>query len=209
MSITPSVPAASTSVSPAILQHHQTNADLQSEPRSAGFGLPCAKCKTYYTADLNACPVCKTSQRVAAKVEPARAAVPASAVPVNEETPAPEVLEAERERFLNDFNAQLLAAPPRSVANAICIQTENHLEGAEPAVICQGCHDRLQERIDTLDAALHMDLKEASQIVYDAVWADPSDPAKTYENAAAALLLELRRRSGVTQTFGLLQPLTD
>jgi len=52
-------------------------------------------------------------------------------------------------------------------------------------------------------------LKEAAQIVYDAVWADSSDPGKTYENAAHALLTELRRRSGVTPTFGLMKPLTD
>ena len=57
-----------------------------------------------------------------------------------------------------------------------------------------------------LEAAMHMDLKEASQIIYDAVWADPSDPSKTYLNAAQALLAELRRRSGVTNVFGPLQP---
>ena len=76
-------------------------------------------------------------------------------------------------------------------------------------MVCQGCYDHLQERVDVLEAALHMDLKEAAQIVYDAVWADPSDPTKTYENAAHALLAELRKRSGVAQVFGLLQPLSD
>jgi hypothetical protein len=38
--------------------------------------------------------------------------------------------------------------------------------------------------VDVCEAALHIDLKEAAQIVYDAVWADPSDPSKTYINAA-------------------------
>jgi hypothetical protein len=60
--------------------------------------------------------------------------------------------------------------------------------------------------VDVLEAALRMDLKEAAQIVYDAVWADPSDPNKTYENAASALLSELRKRSGVPHTFALLCP---
>ena len=32
--------------------------------KPAGYGLPCAKCKTYYLANLNACPVCKSSERV-------------------------------------------------------------------------------------------------------------------------------------------------
>jgi len=48
-----------------------------------------------------------------------------------------------------------------------------------------------------------------SQIVYEAVWADTSDSTKTYDNAAHALLNELRKRAGVTQTFGILRPLSD
>jgi len=221
MSSTPSAPVGNaTPVSQAVLQRGsavQTEANasqgagLQSAPRRAGFGLPCAKCRTYYGADLKTCPVCKSGERVAVTAVPARSTVSTSAISLSEETPAPEVLEAERERFLREFKAQLLASqkPGRSTATANCIHQENHPNSTEPAVICQSCHDHLHERIDVLEAALHMDLKEATQIVYDAVWADPSDPAKTYENAAHALLTELRRRSGVTLTFGLLQPMAD
>ena len=50
-----------------------------------------------------------------------------------------------------------------------------------------------------MEAALHIDLKEAARIVYDAVWSDPSDPRKTYQNAAQALLTELCERSGITR----------
>jgi hypothetical protein len=50
-----------------------------------------------------------------------------------------------------------------------------------------------------MEAALYMDLKEAAQIVYDAVWSDPSDPRKTYQNAAQALLTELCERAGITR----------
>jgi hypothetical protein len=53
-----------------------------------------------------------------------------------------------------------------------------------------------------------MDMKEAAQIIYDAVWADPSDPSKTYRNAASAILSELRRRAGITSLLGPFQPLT-
>lgn len=185
-----------------------TSSGQQTTSKPAGYGMPCATCKTYYGADLDACPVCRSAERVAPTVAPVRAAQPAAATAG--ETPDLEVLEAERERFLKEFNAQLLAqTPARSVATN-CIQTENHPTNNEPAVICQSCSDHLQERVDVLEAALHMELKEAAQIVYDAVWADPSDPAKTYENAAHALLSELRRRSGITLTFGLVQPpLTD
>ena len=88
-----------------------------------------------------------------------------------------------------------------------CNHIENHPNGPEAACICQGCYDRLLERVDVLEAAMHMDMVEAAQVIYDAVWADPSDPSKTYTNAASALISELRRRSGVSSTFGPFQPL--
>jgi hypothetical protein len=168
--------------------------------------MPCANCKTYYAADLKACPVCKAGERVSPVAAPAR-----SAVPAGELCPDPIALEEERERFLRDFKAQVFASqlPMSATPNLRCLREENHPTGPAPAAVCQGCFDHLQERVDVLEAAMHMDLKEAAQIVYDAVWADPSDPTKTYENAAQALLAELRKRSGVTQVFGLLQPLTD
>jgi hypothetical protein len=75
-----------------------------------------------------------------------------------------------------------------------CRLEENHQGGHEPAQICRPCYDHLQERVDLMEAALHIDLKEAAKIVYDAVWSDPSDPSKTYQNAAQALLTELRKR---------------
>jgi hypothetical protein len=59
-----------------------------------------------------------------------------------------------------------------------------------------------------VEAALHIDLKEAAQIVYDAVWSDPSDSTKTYQNAAEALLAELRRRAGLSMVLSTLQPYT-
>jgi len=125
--------------------------------------------------------------------------------------PDPIALEEERERFLRDFKEQVFASqsPVNPNPSLRCVLEEAHLSGPEPAVVCQECYDHLQERVDVLEAALHMDLKEAAQIVYDAVWADPSDSTKTYENAAHALLAELRKRSGVAQVFGLLQPLSD
>jgi hypothetical protein len=171
-------------------------------PHHAGYGLPCAKCKTYYTADLEVCPVCKSPQRVSAETTVA-------AVSPVEQLPDPEQIEQERERFLREFNAQVVAAPlpAESLTPAMhCNRHENHFNSHEPASICQSCYDQLQERVDVLEAAMHMDLREAAQIVYDAVWSDPSDPSKTYQNAAQALLIELRRRSAITQIFGQLQP---
>jgi hypothetical protein len=62
--------------------------------------------------------------------------------------------------------------------------------------------------VDILEATLHLDLKEAAQIIYDAVWADPSDPSKTYQNAASALLSDLRKRAGMSTLLGPFQPLS-
>jgi hypothetical protein len=177
-------------------------ADAPLAAKQAGYGLPCAKCKTYYASDLTACPVCKCPQRVSA-VGPLARVAPA------EQLPDPRQLEEERERFLREFNSQVIASPlpADSPTPALhCNRQENHTSSAEPATICQACFDRLQERVDVLEASIHMDIKEASQVVYDAVWADPSDPSKTYQNAAQALLTELKRRSGIPQVFGPFQP---
>jgi hypothetical protein len=176
--------------------------------KPVGYGLPCLKCRTYYAADVKVCPVCRGTERVPPVVLTARAA-PAPAV--SEETPDLATLEAERERFLRDFKAQLLTSQMqvRSTPTTYCSRPENHQSGQQTAAVCQNCFDHLQERVDILEAALHIDLKEAAQIVYEAVWADTSDSTKTYDNAAHALLNELRKRAGITQTFGILQPLTD
>ena len=171
-------------------------------PKHTGYGLPCSHCKTYYAADLPACPICKSPQRVSA-------AAPLPTKAPAEHIPAPEQLEQERERFLKELNSQVVASPlpPDTPSPAQhCNRVENHTSGPVQANVCQECYDQLQERVDVLEAATHMDLKEAAQIVYDAVWADPSDPSKTYQNAAQALLTELRRRSGIRQVFGSLQP---
>ena len=171
-------------------------------PKHTGYGLPCAHCKTYYAADLAVCPICKSPQRVS----------PSSPLPTGapaELLPDPEQLEREREHFLQEMKSQVVASPlpPDMPTTAqYCTHVENHASSLETASICQGCYEDLQERVDVLEAAMHIDQNEAAQIIYDAVWADPSDPSKTYTNAAQALLSELRRRSGIPQVFGPLQP---
>ncbi len=191
-------------VSPGMLDAHAVaGVPAQFGPRRMGYGLPCAKCKTYYAADLAECPVCQTKERVS----PVVAALPVAPATA-EELPDPVALEEERERFLREFKSQIAASEVESDATAHnCTLAENHQNQSVPAVICQGCYEHLQERVDLMEAALHMDLKDASQIIYDAVWTDPSDPNKTYQNAAQALLLELRKRAGVKLVLGPLQPL--
>lgn len=171
--------------------------------RRSFYGLPCANCGTYYDSSLSACPICKSSERVSAT------AVPKPAI---SDEPAPDAeideLEQERERFLREFKAQLFAAHTQinTSATSRCSLEQNHPETSESAAVCRPCYERVQEKADRLEAALHIDLKEAAQIVYEAVWADSSDPGKTYANAAQALLNELRKRAGVNIALTTLHP---
>ncbi len=180
----------------------------QLAPKRTGYGLPCANCKTYYAADLTACPICRSTERVSPTVTSASA-------PVSLSEQSPDLalddtaLEEERERFLREFKSQVYASHMQinAAASFRCSKEEIHQSGFEPAAVCQGCYDHVQERVDLMEAALHMDLKEATQLVYDAVWSDASDPSKTYQNAAQALLTELRKRAGISLLMGPLQPL--
>jgi len=183
-------------------------AALATADKTRGYGLPCAKCRAYYPADLDVCPICQNRTRI----HPKAAAVPATPISPAlsaEDTPDPDVLEQERERFLREFKSQVFAAHAQiNVAESFrCSLEENHPGVFEPAEVCKGCYGHLQERVDLMEAALHMELKEATQIIYDAVWADTSDTSKTYENAAQALLTEIRKRAGIPSVLGPLQRL--
>jgi hypothetical protein len=182
-------------------------AAAQTARKPSGYGLPCAKCHLYYPADLDVCPTCQHPERVSAIVpqvpqRPVQAAA--------EMVPDSAVVEREREEFLRQFKAQLLEAHADviSAPEALCKLEEHHSAEGAPAEICSSCYEQVQERVDVLEASLHIDLKEATQIIYDAVWADASDPSKTYQNAANALLSELRKRAGITAVLGPFQPLT-
>ena len=199
--------AASAAVHAALAQEKEARRAEASSPGSAeesarkpkGYGLPCAKCHLYYPADLDICPTCRHHERVSPAVPkiPPRVAQTA-ADPIPDTT----VVEQEREEFLRQFKSQLMEAHAGVVSPAESFCTgEHHTGDPASATICKGCYERLQERLDVSEAALHMDLKEAAQIIYDAVWADPSDPNKTYQNAAGALLAELRKRSGMNKSL--------
>lgn len=221
-SVTPTQPVEASSIPSAILPSEtgfqRATTSMESlpaalGPRRIGYGLPCVKCKTYYAADLSMCPVCKSEERVSPVVDAAGIAspsVPESALPVPDDA----VLEEERERFLREFKSQAYASPLRldpeqidSEKSSGCSVEGNHPGEFEPADVCHNCYVRLQERVDLLEAALHMDLIDATRVVYEAVWADPSDPSKTYQNAARAVLTELRKRAGISVVLGPFQPL--
>jgi hypothetical protein len=189
-------PASLTSATEAV-------AAVGAPAKRVGYGLPCAKCGMYYTADQSSCPQCRTTERVTARAASLPSVTPAvvpSAAGMPGAIVSTEAIELEREKFLRELKAQVFQAhvqinPGNSVR---CGLDANHLEGVPAAAaICQSCYDGAQERSDRLEAALHMDVQDATKLIYEAVWADPSDPNKTYQNAALALLTELRRRAGL------------
>lgn len=170
--------------------------------KPVGYGLPCAKCKTYYLANLPACPICKSAERVSATSG-------VTSRPT-EDTHPEGSLDEERERFLREFKARLYAAHMQINPSAYlpCTFADENESAHESATVCKTCYDGLQTRVDRFEAALHMDVREAAQVIYDAVWADTSDSNRTYQNAAQALLGELRRRAGMRLILGSQQRLT-
>lgn len=160
---------------------------------AVGYGMPCANCRAYYPADMEACPICKSRQRISAASAPAVTASPAA--PHADEAKR---LSEERER-LRELKSQIYASHSQMASTTYhCALDQNHDGNVEPAAICHSCYGAVRQQADRMEAALHMDPKEAAKIVYEAVWADASDPNRTYVNAAAALLTELRGRAGIS-----------
>jgi hypothetical protein len=200
------------SVNPGIVTGHERRgmerplavSNASSDLKAVGYGLPCSNCRAYYPSDLNICPVCKSPERVSPGAVEALPVAPMAASP---DTTAE--LEEERERFLRELKSQAFASHTQINAAATfrCVLEQNHTGDFEPAAVCHTCYGDMRQQADRLEAALHMDVKEAAQIVYAAVWADTSDPGKTYLNAAAALLSEMRKRAGIGLLLGSNSPL--
>ena len=196
-------------------------------PGLVQFGLPCASCKAYYASDLPACPICKCAERVPHEAAEAKSAnisqkpsagvldgAHGSFINLDSTTgckqPMQLVLHCDEdgERFRLESRVQLCAHTGEIDAGhtSPCILGENHNTQSEHASICVSCYDRLHEKLARVEAALLIDLREAAQIVYEAVWADPSpaDHSRTYQSAAQALLNELCQRAGIAASvFGV------
>lgn len=106
--------------------------------------------------------------------------------------------------MLKELKAQAFASHTQINAAATfrCVLSHQHSGATEPAAVCHSCYSGVRQQADRLEAALHIDPKEAAKIVYEAVWADTSDPNASYFNAANALLTELRNRAGLGLLLG-------
>jgi hypothetical protein len=210
METTAAKQAREKSVNPAALsaseRHvpHGPAPGIPSEKKAIGYGMPCSRCHAYYPADMHVCPICKSPDRVspnAPVVHSMPSAVPQPATGAQ--------IDDDRERFLKELKSQAFASHTQINAAATfrCVLEHQHSGATEPAAVCHSCYGEARQQADRLEAALHMDAKEAAKIVYEAVWADTSDPNTTYLNAATALLSELRNRAGIGLLLGANQPL--
>ena len=179
------------SVNPAVLstpERHLPSGSapefpLAPEKKAIGYGLPCSRCHAYYPADMHVCPICKSPDRVSPTAP--------AAYSMTSTVPQPATgaqIDDERARLLKEIKSQAFAS--HSQIN-----------------VCHTCYGEARQQADRMEAALHMDTKEAAKIVYEAVWADTSDPNTTYLNAASALLSELRKRAGIGLLLGANHPL--
>ncbi len=173
------------------------------EKKSVGYGLPCSRCHAYYPADMHACPICKSPDRVSPTTPVVHSMVSVAT------QPASAAIDDDRERFLKELKSQAFASHNQINAAATfrCVLEHQHSGATEPAAVCHSCYSEARQLADRMEGALHMDAKEAAKIVYEAVWADTSDPNTTYLNAANALLSELRKRAGIGLMLGANQPL--
>jgi hypothetical protein len=164
----------------------------QPSPLHVGYGLPCSNCGTYYTADQSVCPVCKCGKRISPTTLPAAAGLQNGQSLPDADEPA-----EEREPLPKEFKSQLFSTHLRinTAASFRCGLEGNRQGSHEPAEICRPCYDHLRERVDLMEAALHIDLKEAAQIVYDAVWSAPSDP-KRHAIHESARSVKIIKRAG-------------
>jgi hypothetical protein len=196
--------ALSTQTAPERHVPHGSAPGVPSEKKAIGYGMPCSRCHAYYPADMHVCPICKSPDRVsptAPVVHSMPSAVPQPATGAQ--------IDDDRERFLKELKSQAFASHTQINAAATfrCVLEHQHSGATEPAAVCHSCYGEARQQADRLEAALHMDAKEAAKIVYEAVWADTSDPNTTYLNAANALLSELRNRAGIGLLLGANQPL--
>jgi hypothetical protein len=175
--------------------------------KAIGYGLPCAHCHAYYPSDMNSCPICKSPDRVLPNAPVAHCMVAATEPPPPVAGPQ---IDDDRERFLKELKSQAFASHTQITAPATfrCVLEHQHTGATEPAAVCHSCYGDARQHADRLEAAFHMDVREAAKIVYEAVWADTTDPNGTYLNAARALLSELQKRAGIDLVLGPNQPLT-
>ncbi len=209
-----SIPSA---ILPSETAYHRATTSMESlpsalGPRRIGYGLPCVKCKTYYAADLSMCPVCKSEERVSPVVEFRQLAPWGSG---NRAARARRCRARGRTRaFLarvqvSGLRFPWLALDPSEIdSNEVWAAAWQAIIRADskPPPYARPVMRACRSGWTCWRRPCTWTLIEATLVVYEAVWADPSDPSKTYQNAARAVLGELHKRAGISAVLGPHQP---
>jgi hypothetical protein len=106
------------------------------QARQVGYGLPCAKCRRYFSADLDACPICNGRDRVSPVVAPARTP-PGTQTPV-EPILIPSSVPPQRDRSPEESRSALFDQEEFSVqqvCNSLTLSglQDRHLAETKPA----------------------------------------------------------------------------
>lgn len=193
-----------------------------SKSHRVGYGLPCRNCTAYYAANVIGCPYCGSVERSPAtgtntlhppvfkEKDPcdlqsniqdarsrARLDAPPGNIPVSNEALGGTPRNPDGQLSVSHS----LSANPINPLQALpCSVEGNHINGNQPAAVCTSCYTEITERLQQIEAALCIDVRETAQLIYDAVWLDPSpsDSTRTYKNAAEAVLREIGRRANLT-----------
>jgi hypothetical protein len=133
------------------------NVSRPPQPRRAGYGLPCAKCRRYFSADLDACPICKGRDRVSPVISPAQ--TPSRTLAPVEPTLIASSLELQRDRFPEESDSPLFEQEEFSVQEVRNSPTlsglqERQLAETEPAAAARPPETQVSVDLMLSDASL-------------------------------------------------------
>ena len=199
------------SINPAVLSASERHLSQVSAPqpleqlekKAAGYGLPCSHCHAYYPADMRACPICKSTERVSPTARVIHSTVPAAAQPA----PKP-AIDDERERFLKELKSQAFASHTQinTAATFRCVLEHQHTGATSQPPFAIAATAKPVSR-PTASRPLCRGCQGSGEIVYDVVSADTSDPDVASLNADKRPALRVRKRAGIGLLLGANKPL--
>jgi hypothetical protein len=107
----------------------QLNTETKAEVRRAGYGLPCAKCNTYYFADLKECPVCHARERAKLTVSTVKVNPPSTRNPESPRPTEPKLIEINSERrsspsLIATSKVATTSAAPAEITTQIAVEPQ-------------------------------------------------------------------------------------
>jgi len=154
--------------------------------QTGGYGLPCSKCRMYYPLTWTAAPSALSPERVSPTAYQRCRSPNCSAIPAK----SGRTFVDDRDRLLKELKSQIFQAHTQINAAAHIPL----LHGPESRRKL-GTGRRLPQLLRRASSTgrpngsrLHIDLKRGGTVVYKAVWADSSDPARLTRTLPRAVI---------------------